>query len=258
MNDDKDRAGLVVLAVDDERPVLDELAYLLDADDHVRTVLTASDASEALRILEAGPGAPAPDAVFLDIGMPGLNGLELARVCSGMAAPPSVVFVTADEDRAIDAYEVGAVDYLLKPIRSERLGAALERIVASRSRRDPDDDDVIPSELAGTTTLVARSAVCHVEAQGDYVRLHTHDGPSHLARLALSTLQDRWQDAGFLRVHRSHLVAVRCISAVRRRGTGYVVRIGHGHDAVELPVSRRHVRDVHRRVRGGWRDHPAP
>ncbi|HWG94762.1 MAG TPA: response regulator, partial [Mycobacteriales bacterium] len=105
--------GLRVLAVDDEPPALDELAYLLRADDRVADVQTAGDPLEALKLLE-GDGL---DAVFLDIRMPGLTGLELARVLGRFASPPAVVFVTAYDDAAVDAFSLRAVDYLLKPVR---------------------------------------------------------------------------------------------------------------------------------------------
>src|SRR3954469_7852880 len=160
--------GLVVLAVDDEEPALEELAYLLSEDSRVGIVLKASDATDALRILNSRQGVREAatagqmsrglsnpmtgtrvaertdvEVVFLDIRMPGLDGLELARVFSSMAVPPSVVFVTAHDDRAVDAYEVGAVDYLLKPLRSERLPASLDRIIASRAATaaEPMRDD---------------------------------------------------------------------------------------------------------------------
>lgn len=274
-------AGLVVLAVDDERPALEELAFLLSEDQRVGTVLKASDANEALRILNARqsarepavaaggrPGTPHPltgtrvaertdiDVVFLDIRMPGLDGLELARVFSNMAKPPEVVFVTAHDDRAVDAYEVGAKDYLLKPLREERLAAALDRIIALRAsaaaaQATPVDagpeDEVIPVELAGTTKLVPRSAVRYVEAQGDYARLHTNEG-SHLVRIPLSVLEERWRDAGFVRIHRSFLVALPLVTELRLSGSGYVVRVGSGHDTAELPVSRRHTRELKDRL----------
>ncbi|MGH3586539.1 MAG: LytR/AlgR family response regulator transcription factor, partial [Pseudonocardia sp.] len=207
MDSNDSSGGLVVLAVDDELPALEELAFLLSEDSRVGTVLKASDATDALRILnsrqgvrEAATAGPARglsdpvsgtrvadrthvEIVFLDIRMPGLDGLELARVFSSMAVPPSVVFVTAHDDRAVDAYEVGAVDYLLKPIRSERLAASIDRILANRAAtvaepqpEQGSEDEVIPVELAGTTKLVPRSAVRYVEAQGDYARLHTNEG----------------------------------------------------------------------------------
>jgi DNA-binding LytR/AlgR family response regulator len=271
--------GLVVLAVDDELPALEELAYLLSEDPRVGTVLKASDATDALRILnsrqgvrEAAAAGPAHrgladpvsgtrvadrthvEIVFLDIRMPGLDGLELARVFSSMAVPPSVVFVTAHDDRAVDAYEVGAVDYLLKPIRSERLAASIDRILANRAAtvaepqpEQGSEDEVIPVELAGTTKLVPRSAVRYVEAQGDYARLHTNDG-SHLVRIPLSVLEDRWRDAGFVRIHRSFLVALPLVTELRLSGSGYVVRVGTGPDCAELPVSRRHTRELKDRL----------
>jgi len=274
--------GLVVLAVDDEQPALEELAFLLDEDPRVGVVLKASDATEALRILNsrvaaaprehalpgsisARQGQPVTatrvaertdvDVVFLDIRMPGLDGLELARVFSSMAQPPEVVFVTAHDDRAVDAYEVGAKDYLLKPLREERLAAALDRIIANRTAGVPaepapqesNEDEVIPVELAGTTKLVPRSAVRYVEAQGDYARLHTTDG-SHLVRIPLSVLEDRWRDAGFVRIHRSFLVALPLVTELRLSGSGYVVRVGSGPDTAELPVSRRHTRELKDRL----------
>jgi DNA-binding LytR/AlgR family response regulator len=273
--------GLVVLAVDDEEPALEELAYLLGEDKRVGMVLKASDATDALRILNSrqgvreaasvgqlGRGMPGAnpmtgtrvaertdvEVVFLDIRMPGLDGLELARVFSSMAIPPSVVFVTAHDDRAVDAYEVGAVDYLLKPLRSERLSASIDRILASRVagmaepvREESGEDEVIPVELAGTTKLVPRSAVRYVEAQGDYARLHTHEG-SHLVRIPLSVLEDRWRDAGFVRIHRSFLVSLPLVTELRLSGSGYVVRVGTGPDCAELPVSRRHTRELKDRL----------
>jgi DNA-binding LytR/AlgR family response regulator len=242
---------LRALAVDDEAPQLDELVYLLRADDRVSSVRAASDAAEALQVLRDGTS----DVVFLDIRMPGLDGLELARTLSRFAAPPSIVFVTAHEDRAVDAFELGAVDYLLKPLREDRLAEALRRVVASRgvagAGSGEGGDDVIPIELAGTTRLLPRAQVRWVEAQGDYARLHTAEG-SHLIRAALTVLADRWADAGFVRIHRSYLVAVRRITELRLTGSGYVVVV----DGQELPVSRRHTRELKERLvrvaKTGW------
>lgn len=270
-----DNDGLVVLAVDDEEPALMELAYLLEQDQRVGTVLRASDSISALRILTGGDqvnlggfaggtppaGLPSPakqsdvDVLFLDIRMPGLDGLELAQVLSRYVIPPSVVFVTAHDDRAVEAFDVGAVDYLLKPLRPERLYASLSRILSSRGTTVPvepaaeeeSDDEVIPVELAGTTKLVQRSTVRWVEAQGDYARLHTTEG-SHLVRIPLSVLEERWSDAGFVRIHRSYLVALPLITELRLAGSGYVVRLGTGGDVAELPVSRRHTRELKDRL----------
>jgi len=138
----------------------------------------------------------------------------------------------------------------------------MRRIVASR--RDPgtpgpeqgSEDEVIPVELAGTTKLVPRSSVRWVEAHGDYARLHTGEGASHLVRIPLSQLEDRWSDAGFVRIHRSYLVALPLVTELRMSSSGYVVRVGSGDGATELPVSRRHTRDLKDRLvraaKQGW------
>lgn len=240
---------LTVLAVDDEPPALDELVYLLRARDDIGRVHAAGDATTALRILRDG----GIDAVFLDINMPGLDGLELAGILRNFATPPSIVFVTAHDDRAVSAFDLGAVDYVLKPLREERLAEAVRRLVARHTptgqpATDTATDDVIPVELGGVTTLVPRSTVHWVEAEGDYARLHTGTG-SHLVRIPISTLENRWADAGFLRVHRSYLVALPRVTGIRSVGSGLVVCLAADTGPpVELPVSRRHTRELKDRL----------
>ena len=228
-------AGLRVLVIDDERPALDELEYLLNMDPRVGGVLTTDSATEALRILHDLE----VDAVFLDIQMPGLTGLELAKVFSRFKAPPPIVFVTAHEEHAVEAFDLRAVDYVLKPVRAERLSEAVRRIVDSGAGGAQSGDEQIPVERGGVTRFVNRSDITHVEAQGDYARLHTADG-SHLIRAPLSTLEEDWGPAGFVRIHRSLLVSLNHIDEVRIQGGKCSVLI-HG---TELLVSRRHTRDL--------------
>ncbi len=237
--------GLHVLAVDDEPPALDELAYLLRADPAVASVRTASDALTALKTLEGGD----VDGVFLDIRMPGMTGLDLAKVLARFAAPPPVVFVTAYDDAAVDAFALRAVDYLLKPVRADRLAEALRRMSAVGAAARPDEDrsaeeETVPVELGGVTRFVALSTVRFVEAHGDYARLHTADG-THLVRVPLTVLEERWARAGFVRIHRSYLVATTYLSELRvEPGGGHVVRVGEAL----LPVSRRHARELKDRL----------
>lgn len=199
--------SLTVLAVDDEQPALDELAFLLGRDPRVETVVRCHNATDALKVLQESH----IDALFVDIAMPGLNGLELAAVLKRFREAPPIVFVTAHAEKAVDAFELNATDYLLKPIREERLQEALRRIAEMGAA--PDDDDTIPVELGGTTRFVPRSEVLYVEAQGDYSRLHTANG-NHLVRIPISVLEERWND-GFVRIHRSYLVAMRHVDEVR-------------------------------------------
>ncbi|RVU22789.1 response regulator transcription factor [Streptomyces antnestii] len=248
---------LRVLAVDDEEPALAELLYLLRADPRVRSAEGATDANEALRrigrALDAGADDDhAVDVLFLDIQMAGLTGLDVARLLAGFARPPMIVFVTAHEDFAVQAFDLKAVDYVLKPVRRERLAEAVRRVAEQAAAARPAVDlsaDRIPVELGGVTRLVAVADITYAEAQGDYARLHTEDA-SHLVRIPLTTLEERWQPHGFVRIHRSHLVALHRIDELRLDGGGMSVRIG---DA-ELAVSRRHasrVRELLMRRAGG-------
>ena len=178
------------------------------------------------------------DAVFLDIQMPGLTGLDLAQVLSRFKSPPPVVFVTAHEEHAVAAFELRAVDYVLKPVREERLAEAVRRVVEAGGPA-PSGDVQIPVERGGVTRFINRSEITHVEAQGDYARLHTADG-SHLVRTPLSSLAEQWASAGFVRIHRSVLVALPHVEEVRSEGGRVSVVIA----GTELPVSRRHTREL--------------
>ena len=232
---------LSVLVVDDEEPALAELAYLLGRDARVGTVRTAEGGPQALRVLEQD----AVDVVFCDIAMPGLDGLDLARVLARFAHRPQVVFVTAYDQHAVDAFELQATDYVMKPVRAERLTEAVRRVVEARDGV-PDtgpDDETIAVELGGVTRFVQRSQVRYVEAQGDYARLHTASD-SHLVRIPLAALEERWGAAGFVRIHRSTLVALRHVDEVRSDAGRFTVRLGDD----ELVVSRRHTRELRDRL----------
>ena len=131
-------------------PALDELAFLLERDPRVGEVLTCDSATEALRILQDLD----VDAVFLDIQMPGLTGLELAQVLARFRTPPPVVFVTAHEEHAVEAFDLRAVDYVLKPVREDRLAEAVRRVVEGGGTPAGDGDEQIPVERGGVTRFV--------------------------------------------------------------------------------------------------------
>jgi DNA-binding LytR/AlgR family response regulator len=247
--------GLRALLVDDEAPALSELSYLLRRDDRIGQIRTASSGADALRALDAAP----VDVVFCDIKMPGLDGMDLARVLARFAHRPQVVFVTAYDAHAVDAFEVRATDYVMKPVRAERLAEAVRRVLTARTdagdRDAPADiaeDETIPVDLGGVTTFLQRSEVRYAQAHGDYARLHTADS-SHLVRISLTTLEERWGQAGFVRIHRSTLVALPHVTAVRMAHGRCTVQLG----TTELQVSRRHTRELRDRLlRTG--DQPRP
>lgn len=241
-------SGLRVLIADDEAPSREELAYLLGRHDDVASVRTVGSGAEVLKALEEQP----VDALFLDIRMPGLDGLDVARVLARFRRAPRVVFVTAYDEHAVEAFDLRAVDYLLKPVRAERLAEAVRRVrdAGGATEEPPPADETIAVELGGVTRFVNRSDVRFAEAHGDYARLHTADG-SHLVRVPLSTLEEQWSSAGFVRIHRRYLVALAHVDEVAFEPGRGTVRVGED----ELTVSRRHLRSLRdtlvRRARPG-------
>ncbi|MCU1572355.1 MAG: DNA-binding response regulator [Micrococcaceae bacterium] len=222
-----------VLIADDEQPALAELAFLLSRDERIGAVHQASSGSQALLSLETH----AVDALFLDIHMPGLSGLQLARAVNERPRPPSIVFVTADEDCALAAFELAAVDYLLKPLRPERLTRSIGRLHnAVDSGQQAIRPTTITVDQGGVSRIIRRDEVRFVQAQGDYARLHTPEA-SYLVRVPLADLERQWADAGFLRVHRSYLVCLPAITQARLTAAQPTVTVS----GANLPVSRRHL-----------------
>jgi len=225
--------GLRVLVLDDETPALDELAWLLRRDPRIAEVHATDSPTEALRMLKERE----IDAVFLDIQMPGLDGIELASVLARFKNPPAVVFVTAHEKHAVEAFELDAVDYVLKPVREERIAEAVRRVLGGV--RSETAVGQVPVERGGVTRFVPVSEIQYVEAEGDYARLHTASG-SHLVRIPLSQLEQQWAGSGFVRIHRSLLVALPFVEELRVDAGRCSVVVG----GTELAVSRRHTRQL--------------
>jgi DNA-binding LytR/AlgR family response regulator len=235
--------GLNVLAVDDELPALDELQYLLGNTELVKDVVGARSATEALRHLRERTF----DVVLADIAMPGLDGIELASILGRFSEPPAIVFVTAHEQHALEAFDVGAAGYLLKPLDQQRLVQVLRRVGQARggeAEARPDPLDFVPVDAPGRTTLVARSEVVWVETAGDYVRLHTFDGRNLLIRTPMNRLEEAWNGEGFARIHRQYLVCLKAVRELRNEGPQMYVNVADH----QLPVSRRHVRELRDRL----------
>jgi DNA-binding LytR/AlgR family response regulator len=235
-----------VLAVDDELPALEDLVRMLEASPAVDRVESAASAEEALVAL--GDGA-AIDAVFLDVRMPGLGGLELARVLRRFEHPPAIVFVSAFDDAAVGAFEVAAVDYLVKPVSRRRLDEAIERAARRAAPEEPasgDDETLAVDTLrGGSTRLLPRSSVLYLQAHGDYVRVASSEG-RFLVRARLSDLEERWAAHGFVRVHRGFVVNLRRAVEVRPRLNGTAVLVMA--DGAEVPIARRQVGELRRKL----------
>jgi DNA-binding LytR/AlgR family response regulator len=242
-----------VLAVDDERPALEDLGRMLRSSRRVDTVELAGSARDTLiRVGEARF-----DALFLDVRMPGMDGVELARVLMRFAVPPALVFVSAYETAAVQAFELHAVDYLMKPVSRQRVEEALERVAgvtapvsgttATAAAPAEDADDVVPVDAPrGGTRLLSRASILYGQAHGDYVRIVSDDG-RFLMRTTLADLERRWEPHGFVRVHRGYLANLRRAVELHplMNGTASLTFAdGHG-----VPISRRQVAELRRRLR---------
>jgi len=255
------RHALSVLAVDDERPALADLARLLRGHAHIAEVTCAHSAGEALRRL----GERQFDALFLDVRMPDLSGLELAGVLDRFANPPAVVFVSAYEDGAVRAFEVHALDYLMKPVSRKRIEEAVLRVAEASAGRQPPEPSLASADASEPredaahdpfvavaqgpgqgTRIISLPAILYVQARGDYVRIVTDDG-RFLQRDTLAEVERRWTPHGFHRVHRAYIVNLRRAVEVRpdHGGTASIVLA----DGSSIPVARRHVADLRRRLR---------
>jgi DNA-binding LytR/AlgR family response regulator len=244
--------ALSVLAVDDERSQLEDLARMLRRAPTVGEVVCASDGHDAL--LRAS--AETFDAIFLDVRMPDLDGLELARVLRRFAQPPQLVFVTAHEGPAVEAFELRALDYLLKPVSRRRLEETLERIVQAVEAADggPEDleDAAVDSEViavanvrTGSQRLLQRSSILYVQSHGDFVRVVAEEG-RYLVRATLADIERRWEPHGFVRVHRQYVGNLRQAVEVRPQLGGTAELVFPGGQTI--PIARRHVGELGRRL----------
>lgn len=207
------------LVVDDEPLAIERLQLLLARMDGVAVAGTASDGAAALRLVEA----TGPDAVLLDIAMPGMDGIDVARALARVAKPPVVVFVTAFDTFAVAAFDVEAVDYVMKPVSAERLERAVERArdrlavrgaEAASGGGSPYVEEFWVSESRGLVRLSAAD-VDRVSAERDYMRLHVGKR-SWLINHTIGRLEAELDPARFVRLHRSAIVRRDFVTGLRR------------------------------------------
>jgi DNA-binding LytR/AlgR family response regulator len=248
-------AALKVLAVDDEPLALDDLAQLLGEHPDVSAVSTAESAAGALQALTRH----SVDAVFLDVRMPDMDGVDLGRVLKLFDTPPVIVFVSAYESAAVAAFELKAADYLMKPVTRQRLSEAVERIARDAPAARPGEPLVHHEpEIDSNSEVVAvymprgsgvhllpRSSILYLEAFGDYQRVYATEG-RFLLRASLGDLERKWAGYGFVRVHRRFIVNLRHATAVRQQESGaWMVTFSEGS---QVPIARRHLADLRRQL----------
>jgi two-component system response regulator AlgR len=233
-----------VLVVDDEPLATERLQLLLARFDGVDLVGTASDGDGAVRMSEA----LSPDLLLLDIAMPGLDGIDVARAMAGRRPSPAVIFVTAFDQFAVAAFEVEAVDYLMKPVDPARLERALCR-AREHLRRDRSDEGTVSapalpkgryleefwaSDLSGLVRIACRD-IDRVSAERDYMRLHVGTR-SWLIHHSMAALEEGLDPQLFVRLHRSAIVRRDFITGFQRNPSGrWIARLG---DGTEQPVGR--------------------
>lgn len=244
-----------VLIVDDEQPARERLRQLVDDGGQHVVVAEAANGEEAV----AMAALHNPDVVLLDIRMPGVDGIETAHHLNAMETPPAVVFTTAYDEYAIDAFDARAIGYVLKPVRRERLERALEhaaRITGQMLKQMTDESGLksrrqhVCTREHGELRLIPISSIRYFNADQKYVTVHHSDGQS-LIDDSLKVLEDEFADE-FVRIHRSVLVALDQIDRLEKSTDGktqIVLRDGQVDDDT-LTISRRHLADVRRRLKG--------
>jgi len=255
---------LTILAVDDERTQLEDLARLLRNSPSVKEVECAYDGHDAL----VKASTQAYDAIFLDVRMPNLDGLELGRVLRRFAEPPQLVFVSAYDNAAVDAFELHALDYLRKPVGRRRVEEAIERVATAvessagerraggasavggmplpREQGSEDHEMIAVANLhGGSTRLLARRQILYVQSYGDFVRIVTPDG-RYLLRSTMAEIERRWEPHGFVRVHRQYVANLRnAVELAPMLGGTAELTFADGQT---IPVARRHTAELGRRL----------
>ena len=225
------------MIVDDEAPARSELKYLLEESGRVDLIVEATSAREAVeKLMEVRV-----DVMFLDISMPKTNGMQLAEALHKLKNPPQVVFVTVYSEYALDAFGVDATDYLMKPVETDRLAQALDKIVEHiKPLNLPVSVERIPVVKSGSKVLVPIDQIRFIEAKDDYSCIYT-ESDRFLSTISLQKLEDRLVGHGFFRIHRSYIVNLEYVADVEVISAGILQLTIQGFEDKHISVSRRRV-----------------
>jgi len=234
-----------ILIVDDEKPARDRLRRLVGGLDSYRVVGEARNGNEAVEQTEHSN----PDIVLLDIRMPGMDGLEAARHITNKEQPPAIIFTTAFSDHALEAFEAHAIDYLLKPVKIERLQQALESCSRTNKAQIKDKIDVVAEQevrnhicarVRGNLVLVPLEDIYYFHAEQKYVTVR-HVGGEVLIEEPLKSLEQEFSEQ-FYHVQRNALVRLDKIAGMKNNAEGHQVFFSEIEE--QLEVSRRHLPSV--------------
>ena len=226
----------VVLA-DDHEMVRAGFKMILESDPIVSIVGEASEGNQAYALV----AREHPDVLLLDISMPGASGLQLAEALHRLKNPPAVVFVTAYSDHAVEAFDVDAVDYLMKPVEEARLDQAIGKVLARVKPVSENKSSIerIPVEKGGRKVLIPVDQIRYIMAKDDYSCIFTEDD-RYLSTTSLAQFESKLGDFGFFRVHRRYIVNLACVEDVETAASG-AIQLGITSVEDRIPVSRRRV-----------------
>lgn len=217
-SEETNETRLRTLIVDDEPLAVERMQVICAGLDHLQVVGTASDGAAALRLVDALH----PDLMLLDMTMPEVDGLSVARKLAGMEQRPAVIFVTAHDQFAVEAFDLDAVDYVLKPVAKDRLERAIERALSRRGAQTGKASEWLEELWVPHRSELLRievSQVSRIDAERDYVRLHVAD-TSYLLLQTIAGLEERLDPAEFIRIHRSTILRKDRIRGLRHDGLG--------------------------------------
>ena len=227
---------LNAIIVDDEAPARSELRFLLDEVGGVEVTAEAANVREAIEKLKEYPC----DVMFMDVNMPEATGLQLAEALQHLKFPPAVVFVTAYSEHALDAFKVSAIDYLVKPVETERLAQAIARVREQVALHlQAHKSERIPVEKGGRKVLIPVDDIRFIMAKDDYSCIYTVDD-RFLSTTSLAQFEAKLCDFGFFRVHRRYIVNLACVTDVETVPSG-AIQLGITGVDERVPVSRRRV-----------------
>lgn len=241
-NQDDNNEKLRTIIVDDEPLAIERLQILCSQIPSLDLIATAADGASALRLSESLN----PDLILLDIAMPIMDGIETAIELSKLKNKPSVIFITAFDNFALEAFDLDVVDYVLKPVATERLKRAITRAIDSRKNMElPAEKSDYAQEFwvshRNELIRIAALDIDHIEAERDYMRLYVGNR-SYLLHQTISSLEERLDPAMFQRIHRSHILRKDIISGLRHEGGG----VWHVllNDGKSLRIGRKYLSDV--------------
>lgn len=226
------------MIVDDEAPARSELRFLLEQTGKIGSISEASSVRAAIEMLMENR----VDVVFLDISMPGASGLQLAEALHKLKNPPAVVFVTAYSDHAVEAFEVDATDYLMKPVEEARLDQAIAKVLTRvKPMMDGGKSSIerIPVEKGGRKVLIPVDQIRYIMAKDDYSCIFTEDD-RYLSTTSLAQFESKLGEFGFFRVHRRYIVNLANVEDVETVPSG-AIQLGVSGVEDRIPVSRRRV-----------------